>query len=98
MRWFYPRFMPAARLAAVLLCTYGVFQVALYLWMNCPGVARQRMDHANVAVVERSAIIYRANGWPGMDPDTAEPPDADDETMLATAALPEHADCFCADP
>jgi hypothetical protein len=90
-------FKPLVRLAVALLCTYAVFHVALFVWLNCPNVAQQRMDRANAATVERAAIIYAANGWPGMNPDAAE--DAlEDYTSIAHATPLEHLDCFCGDP
>ena len=95
------RFMPAVRLAAVLAVTYGVFQLTLYLWLNCPNVAQARMDRANAAIVERVGIVYAANGWPGMGAKpaasaaaAAAPPDV----AVAMAVPPELLDCFCGEP
>jgi len=81
-----------ARLTAALGFTYVVFQLAFYLWLNSPDVARERMDRANDQIVARVSAIYRASGWPGFGPLPGIDPFSDD------APVDDSADCFCADP
>ena len=94
------RFRPALQLVTVLACTYAVFHLALYIWLNSPAVSQQRMDLANAAVVERAAIVYRANGWSGMNSGTEMPvpEDASVVAMNPQGHPSADADCFCADP
>ena len=79
------RFRPLAQLIGVLACTGLVFQFGVYVWMNCPNVARQRMDRENADVVERVQSIYAANDWPGLPADTLDANDANDANDAAAA-------------
>ena len=95
------RFKPAAQLVGVLACTYAVFHLAIYVWLNSPNVARQRMDRSNEQIVERVQAIYAANDWPGMETASAATGPANEELDVALATVPPctdvPGDCFCPD-
>ena len=94
------RVKPAAQFVGVLACTYAVFQLAVYVWLNSPNVARQRMQRSNDEIVERVRAIYAANDWPGTAPFSvaAATPEQDDAALALVPASDEDVtDCFCPD-
>ena len=96
----FKRYKPLIRLAAVLACTYCVFELTYYLWLNSPGVASERMARGNAEIVSRVAVIYAKSDWNAVEPlPTLDDTTLDDETTLAAATpeAPRHCDCFCPD-
>ena len=92
MSAMFKRSKPLLRLTAVLACTYCVFELSYYLWLNSPHVANDRMARGNAEIVSRVAVIYSKRDWPAVG---AVP--THDEPTLVAAEAPPACDCFCPD-